>query len=514
MNQASEFNIINLTITSLFSGNSEDIRFLISEFNIFEDLMASSVSGTILVEDGNNLINNLPIYGNETLEIEFSTPNDANTYKKTFRIYKVESRKLENVRSEVYLLHFCSMENYLNGVQTISKSYTKKLISDMADNIMTEFLVGEFQTLETTKYIQSFIIPNLEPMEALNWLAARANSSSFKGSNYVFYEDRDGYNFCSLELRYKQPAKIAIVQSAPNLLLKDSTVQSLKKDPLDIRIIQEYRFETIADTLGNLNDGMYASRLMVHSILEKKWREYDFDYIKTYSEMEHCEAQNVQNGITSESGSSKLGGTYLNQPLGKLKVCPVEFLKDEVVNTTDDSPRTIEKFKKVADLSITEFEEPDKTSLTGKTKNIPRNTKTVRLSRIDTPPDKEIKRNDITVPSQVWVNPSDVVTDLSFNSKERIERWLLQRQSQMVQINDSVRLVVTIPGTVDVTVGDMIYVDLKAQEPPVNGKVLPDVHYKGNYCILTCRHKISPDAFFTILELGKDSVSAPYPDAE
>lgn len=513
MNQASEFNIINIELTSLFSGNTEDIRYLMSELNVFEDLMKPSVTGTIVVQEANNLINNLPIYGNELLKLTFTSPEDSNTYKKTFRIYKVEARRGENIRSEVYVLHFCSLENYVSDVNTISKSYNKKLISDAADDIMRNYLFGEFQTLETTKYIHSFIIPNISPFEALNWLASRANSSAFNGANYLCYEDRDGYNFCSLELKFKQPSRLKFSQSIPNFLPPKSEPQSLTKDSLDIRIIQDYRFETVSDTLGNLSDGMYASRLLVHSITEKKWRKYDFDYIETYPKMEHCEAKNVQNSVTSEGGSSRLGGTNLNQPNGSFQIFPVEFLKQNVTNVTNDTERTIEGFKKVEDLDIAEFEEPDKTQLTGKTKNVPRQTKTVRISRIDTPPDEEIKRQDINLPSQIWTNPTDVPSDTSFNSVERVERWKLQRKSQLIQINDNIRLVITVPGTVDITVGDMVEVDLQSPEPPQNKKVIPDVYYKGRYCILAIRHKLTPDAFFTIVELGKDSVSAPYPDA-
>lgn len=513
MNQVSEFIISDLQITSLFSGNFEDIRLLASEINIFEDLFKPSVSGTLVISEATNLINNLPIYGNEILKIKFTSPEDANIYEKTFRVYKIEARKLDNIRSESYVLHFCSLENYVSDVNTVSKAYNKKLISDAADDIMRNYLFGQFQTLETTKYIHSFIIPNISPLEALNWLASRANSSVFNGANYLNYEDRDGWNFCSLELKFKQPPKLKFTQSIPNFLPPKSEPQSETKDPLDIRIIQDYRFETIADTLGNLADGMYASRLLVHSITEKKWRKYDFDYIETYPKMEHCEDKTVQNSVTSEGGSSRLGGTNLNQPNGYFKIFPVEFLKQPVNNAIDTSPRTIERLPTVDELEIEEFEESEKTTLTGKTKNVPRTTKTVRLSRIEEPPDEEIKRESINIPSQVWTNPTDVSSDLSFNSTERVERWMLQRKSQMLQINENIRLVMTVPGTVDITIGDMVEVDLQSPEPPQGKKVVPDVFYKGKYCVLALRHKITPDAFFTIVELGKDSVSAPYPDA-
>lgn len=512
---ATEFNILKIEIQSIYTGNKVDVRYLTSEFNVSEDIYNDSVSGSIVIQEANDLIINLPIYGYELLTVEFKAPTDNKTYSKTFRIYKVEARKREKVRSEVYILNFCSIEQFANEDIRVSKSYQNQTIDTIANNVMVEYMKSRFFELEPNKFQHNIIFPSIDPFSCINWLASRSNSAIYNGATTLFYENRDGYNFVSLESRFDKPTKRVLTQSIPNFIAPKNNPDAYQNNILeDILIIQDYRFETVSDSMTNVDTGMFGSRLKVHSIIEKKWREYDFDYLKTYDKFKHTEPVIVKNVFTGQSGQSKLGGTGLNSPDSNLKIFPVEFIKiPESANTTDGSVRFTEKMPRVKDLNISGFTENGKNSLGPKIYPIPRDPKAVRISRITTPPSISNKRQPIILPSQSWSNPSDVQGDTNFSTKERSERWMLQRMSQLQAINDNIRLVCSIPGTVDLTIGDMVQVDLISPEPPINNKVVPDFYYKGSYMVTACRHKISQDAYITVLELVKDSVSAPYPDA-
>ena len=45
--------------------------------------------------------------------------------------------------------------------------------------------------------IKNIIVPNLSPMESLEWMAKRAVNAEFL-ADYLFFENRLGYNFVSL----------------------------------------------------------------------------------------------------------------------------------------------------------------------------------------------------------------------------------------------------------------------------------------------------------------------------
>lgn len=88
------------------SGKSVDIRAIIEELNIFEDLFSPCITGNLIVTDSNNLINKLPITGFEYLSLEFTKPSQKRTFNKLFRVYKMSDRKQNTDQNEFYMLHF------------------------------------------------------------------------------------------------------------------------------------------------------------------------------------------------------------------------------------------------------------------------------------------------------------------------------------------------------------------------------------------------------------------------
>ena len=56
------------------SGNEYDIRNLVQNINIYEDIFSHTVSGDILLKDTINLVMNGPIIGQEKLLLRIQTP--------------------------------------------------------------------------------------------------------------------------------------------------------------------------------------------------------------------------------------------------------------------------------------------------------------------------------------------------------------------------------------------------------------------------------------------------------
>ena len=70
---------VNLVSYASFDGDGTpkrlDIRNLLVEFNIYEDLNSPFLSGDMTLIDGTNAIQELPITGFERLEFFFRSPN-------------------------------------------------------------------------------------------------------------------------------------------------------------------------------------------------------------------------------------------------------------------------------------------------------------------------------------------------------------------------------------------------------------------------------------------------------
>ena len=94
VNQIGQFTIYKLLLTS-FNGTQIDLRGVVHELSIFEDLFGFGLSGNLLFGDSKNLLKNLPIIGQERLEVEIGIDVGDGTerrIRKDFDVFKVTDR--------------------------------------------------------------------------------------------------------------------------------------------------------------------------------------------------------------------------------------------------------------------------------------------------------------------------------------------------------------------------------------------------------------------------------------
>lgn len=305
--ETKDYHIESLILTPLHS-DPIDLRNIFMEFSIFEDLYSNSVSGNILISDAANQIKNLPILGFETLTIKFNAPNKK-SLSGTYIIYKISNREPDQDKSQMYVLNFCSKEQITEASVSVGKSYNGKLISDIANDLQTSFLNSSFFDLEPTKFLHSIIIPNtFSVFEAMNWLTTRANSNTYNGANYMYFQNQSGYNFTSLERLNSKPSVIEYVYGVANVRRSDQGNVTHKDRNYDLeqRSILQYNISTHIDVLANLTSGMYANRVCTYDFVNKKFGVKDYNYSDSYTKQVHTEPNNKFNILTKQTGPTKL----------------------------------------------------------------------------------------------------------------------------------------------------------------------------------------------------------------
>ena len=92
-----------------------------------------------------------------------------------------------------------------------------------------------------------------------------------------------------------------------------------------------------------------------------------------------------------------------------------------------------------------------------------------------------------------------------------IEYYLKNRVAQYGLINYT-RIKIVVPGDPSVTVGKTVNFNTLAVTPATysDNKREFDPFYSGKYLVTACRHVVKKDTYITVLELSKESVSAPY----
>jgi hypothetical protein len=284
-NYVGAYEIIQMVLTTV-DEVKHNIRFVQSECNVYQDLFNNQTTADILVTDTTNMIQNLPLFGFETLLLEFKTPHKNTTFKKTFRLFNISNRTLLKERCAAYILHFVSVEAINNLKVRVSKSYKGALVSDIVYDLHKNWLKGGSIIIEPTKFQQHIIIPKLNPCHAINWLAMRANSAMYEGANYLYYEDKDQFQFVSMESRLAQPVAQHYTFQPANIR-KDGLTHHAPDLPADVIAMQTYTFENSSNILENLQSGMYGNELITYSQTRKLWKDYTFDYPQSFDKYKH-----------------------------------------------------------------------------------------------------------------------------------------------------------------------------------------------------------------------------------
>jgi hypothetical protein len=259
----------------------------VKHISIFEDIYSPFMSGYLRMVDAHNLINHFPIIGQETVEIKFRTPGfDKDFTTISMEVYGIDGRtKSQDFRSEIMDLKLMSKDYRLSKIRKVSKAFTGD-ISSMVTSIVTDYLSKNVVALKT-KGEYKFVIPNWEPVKAIDWLSKRSISdSSPNNSNYLFFERQDGFLFTPMGELTKQSPKYAYDLLPTALNPEPGTPMNAYKQFYNI---QDVEFSKQFDRLEELDSAMYSSNLLVHDIVDKDYTVTANTYIKSFDKISTCE---------------------------------------------------------------------------------------------------------------------------------------------------------------------------------------------------------------------------------
>lgn len=229
-----------------------DLRGVYQELNIFDSLLSPTISGTVLITDSLGLTDNFLFDGTEILQMKISKNKDFLNIEKKFRIYKQSNRVRINDTSEKYVLHFVSEEYFISLQRKVSQLFTTTY-SEAAVQILTDYLnvptTKMFGTFDSSYGLRKIVIPNLNPIEAINWMSQRSvDEKYFPG--FLFFENVLGFNYASLNTLLKNDPVATI-----NFDVKNTSFSDLTR-----KIYGARHFEVIQqfDVIKNTLDGVYA----------------------------------------------------------------------------------------------------------------------------------------------------------------------------------------------------------------------------------------------------------------
>lgn len=267
-------------------GFAQTITPQVMSIEIYEDMFAPFITGKVLVRDAQDLSNLLPFVGEEVIRISVRTPSlpDKDAYRGEFYIFKMDDRIKTQERELIYVLHFISKEAIVDLNKKISKGYQGK-VSDIVEKLLKDpealestkpFTIEE--TLNTVKYTSNF----WSPVKNIQFLVDQAVSKTYESPSYLFFENKYGMHFVSLETLYADAPKLHDFIWDNYSAKVEPTGGSRRSPEEDYKRILDVQMENAFNYIDRLKSGMYGSEIIYYDILTKQYVHtgYGYDFAK------------------------------------------------------------------------------------------------------------------------------------------------------------------------------------------------------------------------------------------
>ncbi len=521
--ESGEFNLRQLSIHSPSNPNPVllDSPTSFIELCLYEDIFSNVLKGTFVFIDTQGLVETLPIIGDETIVITFSTPSGEETSnnltdntraqaeeakKQRFKVYDIQEVKSQE-RANFYKLFFISEEYVFSSKMKVSKGYKGKKYSEMVKDVMKKVNSKINKTLhkklyiEETETMQNVIVPNWSPFQAINFFASRAISGDITpadvsnttnadpkpkpiGALYFFYEKLgSGFSFESIEsmiLKQKQQNEIPLYQYTPKLTEGRSSNLGL-----GFFGVENFEIKSSFKTIENLRRGKFGSKLIAYDPIRMKYEVIKYDYYEKSKEDVFQDSNTGVETISQNPEDLKDDGNRIFSDFIGLDVSSKDRKVNKTISTSSDflgsNDAVINLFTTSKDHDVLFIAPPDDTMYIGK------------ISKKKTFKDQEAKSN-------------------------RVEDWLLQRQAQIQEFG-SIVVAFTVPGNSARHVGDLIRFEIPSTIPDDSAVSMttPRINhqlYGGLYVVSRIKHIISRDNYMMDIELIKNSFNVRIPGQE
>lgn len=281
---------VEITACTITSSNGYifDVTPQMIGIEVYEDIFTSFITGKILLKDAIDLPNLFPLVGEESLNLSFITPgsNSTDAHSGIYYIFKMDDHSKTSEREQLYVLHFMSVEGIADINKKISKTYAGKvhelvqrLVTD-ADGLESPKKLNLEESPAATKYTSNF----WSPAQNITYLMGQAQNAN-KSPSYVFFENRVGFHFVSLDTLY---GSSPVFQSfrwdnySADFTKASSTERNLGRD---YQRVMEFSIPENFNYMDGLTSGRYGSQMITYDLTTKQYSHVG--YVPEFAKEKH-----------------------------------------------------------------------------------------------------------------------------------------------------------------------------------------------------------------------------------
>ena len=301
------FNLAALAIKNFDGSEVVDMRATAQIVRIYEDIHEDTMSIEIDVADGQGLFADLPLCGDEVLEIAYKTgSDDMQTINLVFNLYRVSERKPLNDRLMAYTLYGVSQEAVTDLNVGVKESFNHEVPFDIVQKIFdthiknasTNLDSGMSPGLPTNSVFNNVVYPTgkvlmqagIEPAgdgQLMSWVGNgdspfttirsvlnEAEGGLNKSSTFLFWETKTGFvcgtleDLASNEVREKY---IYVIKNIPPENKRMSSYREYQK-------VETLEIQPIFDTLDWMMDGGFGSTTKYIDPVTKQYKDVPYVY--------------------------------------------------------------------------------------------------------------------------------------------------------------------------------------------------------------------------------------------
>ena len=257
-----ELKITQALISSDRTPAAVDIKNVISDFEIYENIMFPYLTANIIFVDQENIVQDMDFQGGEKLVLSFYHVEEMNKgaeITKEFFIDSIKDITKAGERDEVVRIHCTELIGLTSSLQNVNRAYTGAP-SEMIQKIMSEFLDKTVLTIGNDSIRDmKVIVPNLHPIEACLWLRKRTLTKD--GFPFFLYSTIGVENLVLKDLGTmltQQPINKKIPYFYAPSLTTSTSIQSYYA-------IQNYEYADTENLIGLIREGLVGAKYNFYS---------------------------------------------------------------------------------------------------------------------------------------------------------------------------------------------------------------------------------------------------------
>lgn len=270
---AFEFESIELNSSRL--KKPVEMNRIVSDMEIFEHVQKPYLTARLFLVDDTDFYQDTDILGSEKITIKLrSQEENSKTIIKHFFISSIENIQKIQDNAQSIVIHLVEDIFYISSLRNVNRHYTGKPIAILR-TIAKEFLGKSVINEGLEQQFLRCIVPNMKPLDALQWIASRACNS--RGYPFYLYS-----TLVDKELRFEDLGTILGRQPLnPEGTSKYFVSSTKAQNTMDAeqmrRIIQNHEFTTQEDLLSVIRQGLISSSFEYIDTLTENSKKFRFD---------------------------------------------------------------------------------------------------------------------------------------------------------------------------------------------------------------------------------------------